>query len=842
MLLLLLALPLSWALDIPTPTEDQRVYKVPARWNLPVRAVTEAAGRTERKVWVVAYERVIDGSIAPGRASETEDAIEQVWANWEVRTDGVFSPQTDALVLLGMDDREVRVRMGSEWDARLGLHNDKLLPLIDDHFLPRAAASDYDGGLAALVTAVDRAVADGLAAVAQREADAKAVATAAAETAARRIAEDNARAEAERVAAEERAELVRTVAPWAGGGLIVAVAGAGAALGRRRARAAEASFRANVAGRRGRLELAENTFASFRVDTELRDRIVELRLKGPVTLGAFEEVSTTLDRIQVGLAALRERLDTLEKGVAAGPLSAAPWEAAEAALEAPFQVETGRILHRLFASPSETVELVPAPFMEALEADYTRARAGWERLLDAVDASLRRATDDLTVEPLVQHHLALDAAGLPRAWAGAHPLAADPEASWAALEALRTSDPVAYLDALDGALADAALAAETVSTVLTGKGEVEAARARALAVPDPGDTVVEDVPHRDPALALAHAKALHAALDRLLQLDEAGTNSAEERLAAIDFDAVADAWDELAVRRSSLARTVVSVAGALAAGEKRVGELHARFVATRAAAERLAGEHAAHAMGGVWAEVGEAASDLAQADAALASAREALATRRHAAAEEAVERATVEHGEALANLEQLTALMGRLVAAKADVLRQLATLDEARADFVTELAGYGAFGNLHLLSGGDQLHAALRGEPDTGRIDWQARQDRLRAVISAWSGATRSAGAAYRAEQERLRRLREEEERQRRLAREAEERRRRAAQAAAVAAAAAAAAAAASVYRSSSSSSRSSSRPSGGGRSGGSSFGGGGGRSAGSSFGGGGGRSGGRKF
>ncbi|MDP2307214.1 MAG: TPM domain-containing protein [Pseudomonadota bacterium] len=838
----LLLLPFAWALDIPTPTAEQRVYKVPARWTMPVRAVTEAAGRTERKVWVVAYEKVIDGAIAPGLASETEDAIEQVWANWEAGADGVFSPQLDALVLLGMDDREVRVRMGSEWDARLGLHNDRLLPLIDNHFLPRAAASDYDGGLAALVTAVDRAVGDGLAEIAEREAGAKAVAEAAerrAEAVAREAEAARARVEQDRVAGEQRAAQLRAAAPWGGAGLLVVALGAAAAVRRRRAGAARASFRAGVAARRERLEAADTAFASFRVDTELRDRIVELRLKGPVTLAAFKEVSALLDRIQVGLAALRDRLDTLERGVVEGPLAAAPWVAAEAELDAPFAVETGTIQHRLFARPSETVEVAPLPFMDALEADYADARAGWERLLDAVDASLRRATDDLTAEPLEAHRAALDAAGLPRAWADAHPLAAAAEGAWAELEGLRAADPVAYLDALDAALAGAARAAAVVTTVLTGKAEAATARARALGVPDTADTVV-DLPDRDPALARTQAEALHAALDQRLHSRGGAEVEGATLDAELGFDEVVAAWDELATRKSSLARTVATVGGGMAAAEKRVAELHARFAATRTATQRLAGEHASHTMGGVWREIGETAADLAQADAALASARDALTTRRHVAAEEAVTRAAVEHGEALQNLEQLAAFMAQLVAAKADVLRQLTTLDAARAGFAAELGGYGAFGNLHLLGAGDQLVAALLDEPTAGAVDWPARQDRLRAVLGAWSDAVRSAAVAWRAEQAHLRRIREEEERQRRLAQEAEQRRQRAARAQATAAAFGA-------YRTSSSSS---SRPSarsagssfGGGRSAGSSFGGGGGRSGGSGFGGGGGRSGGRKF
>ena len=815
--MILLLLPLTWALDIPTPTAEQRVYKVPPQWDMPVSAVTAAAGGTQRKVWVVAYEHVIDGVIAPGRDSETEDAIEQVWGSWVTGGDGVFSPQLDALVLLGMDDREVRVRMGSEWDARLGLHNERLLPLIDDHFLPRAAASDYDGGLAALVTAVDRAVGNGLAAIEEQAATAKAEG----EAAARRAEEEKVRAEQERLADEERAAQMRAAAPWGGGGLVVMALATGAALRRRSARAAEEAFRAALAERRAKIELAETTFASFRVDTELRDRIVELRLKGPVTLLAFQEVSTLLDRIQVGLAALRERLDNLEKGVAAGALATAPWVAAEQALDAPFSVETGRIQHRLFASPSETVELTPLPFMAALEADYAQARAGWERLLDAVDATLRRASDDLPAEPLALHRAALQAAGLPQGWANGHPLADDPTATWSTLEALRSSDPVAYLDALDEAVADATGAAETVSKVVSGKAEAETARDRARALKELGpDQTVVDIPERDPALALANAEVLHLALERLLQAPGASSNLAAD-LSAVEaaVDATVTAWDDLAARRSSLAHTVATVAGALSAAEGHVAALHARLAATRPAVHGLADEHAAGALGGVRREVEEAAADLVEADTALATARDAVRTLRHVAAEEAVRRATVEHGEALANLEQLVGLIARLTFVKADVLRQLATLDDARATFATELAGYGAFGDAGVLGSGDALLSALRGEPTAGPIDWESRQDRLRLVITAWSDPTRSAAVAWRAEQDRLRRIREEEARRRRLEEEAAERRRRAAEAAARAAAARAAATR-SPYRSSSSS----------------------GRSAGSSFGGGGGRSGGRKF
>ncbi len=88
-------------------------------------ADTEAAVRDARATFrVVVFAEV--GADKGAWASATERATEETWEAWASAPS--FSPSEDVLVVLALDDREVRVKTGSRWDADYGLWGDAVLP------------------------------------------------------------------------------------------------------------------------------------------------------------------------------------------------------------------------------------------------------------------------------------------------------------------------------------------------------------------------------------------------------------------------------------------------------------------------------------------------------------------------------------------------------------------------------------------------------------------------------------------------------------------------------------------------------------------------------------------
>ena len=108
--LLCLTSAVAAAVEVPPFDPDQRVTVVPDTYAFASRTVRGAAGSTEREIHVVVFEQVIDGTIEAGHVSETEDAVEAVWAAWLLHED--FDAQESCVVVLAMDDREVRILAG----------------------------------------------------------------------------------------------------------------------------------------------------------------------------------------------------------------------------------------------------------------------------------------------------------------------------------------------------------------------------------------------------------------------------------------------------------------------------------------------------------------------------------------------------------------------------------------------------------------------------------------------------------------------------------------------------------------------------------------------------------
>jgi uncharacterized membrane protein YgcG len=703
------------ACEPPALVPGQHVYVVPADLDFPTFTVKALADATHHDVFVVVCAAGIDGALDAGRETYTEEAIEGVAAAW--KRDPRFDVREDSIVLLSLDDREVRVIAGSRWDAELGLHNERLGQLVDEYFLPLAKANDLDGLVVGLDTQIERGLADAVA------------------------EEANAKRHAEQAIVRGRWLRGGAGAALFGGGLL----GAGflAFSLRKPAQAARREFEEAVAARRQALDEADRQFADLRIGTEVRDQVVELKLKGPRTLAELARVTGLLDEIQVGLTGLRRHVDGCVSNAGnPGVFSAKPWIDARRALDEPFAFEGDQVSDRLFADQSATLQIEPQAFMAALEAKWQQARDGWQLLLDAVSASLRTARDDLPRDDLdgMRGHLAT--AGLPEAWLRDHPLLAEADAAWATLDAIRQRDPVAYLEELVAWIAEDDALEAMVAALLDAHQTVLASRLAALEVSMPDTRIVD--PARDPAPAEADALRLDALFTRSLRAGE----DAEDCLAR--GARASDAWLEVGRRRTEALRIVGTVAGTIEGASAGLARLHVQLSEDSARLEGMVADHGAEALAAARVEVGEVERDLAEGDAALVGARELLAAGNHLGAEDRAKEALEEHGQASRNLAELVAVLAQRTAAKDDAERLLATLESERQVRVARLSGYGRHGDGSLLAAGDQQRDALRSAWGPGPADWAVRLLALRAVLSSWNAACDGAHAAYeRAEAQR---------------------------------------------------------------------------------------------
>lgn len=769
--LALAASPAAFALDIPAYVPGQSVYLVPEDYRFPTQQVQAATAETEHPVYVVVYEQVIDGTIEPGHESETEDAIEAVWGEWRTATgmvkdavSGALDPAEGSLVLLAMDDREVRIVAGSRWDAELSLHNEALGVIIDQHFMPKATASDFDGALADLVRGYDGHVTVELE---RRE-------QAAREAAARAEREEQERAEAERRRAELAASM-KTVAIAAAVVVPVLLVLGLLAFVWLAARGVRRSFDKAAQAMREKLDLADTAFADFRIDVELRDRLVELRLKGPVTLALFQEVTGSLDEIQAGLSGLRRHVEACGQDVKAGAFSVAPWREALERLESRLTIQTAATEGRLFEAPDTEIEVDPHVFMEGLEERFATAREGWQRLLDAVEASLHKAQDDFTRDDLEAMLAALEEAGLPDDWVAEHPLLDDAEGAWAELDELRRSDPVDYLDVLEEQKELDDTLEGLVDEVITG---VEAAGAMHEEAGTPSveglDTVIDD-PARDPApLADEARQSLEAVLDIATGRQDCEPEAFRAALIALE-----SACEEWLAAKHGLLESIRRAPELVSEAERKLAQLEKDFAASRQRAKEVAREHLAEKLQDAWREIGEAREDLEQMRQLALQARAQLEGRRHVSAETSAEQALAEHGQAVGDLAELTRVLQALEQAKLQAQAAYEALAAQRDTAARELRGYRSNADLRELRRGDDLLRSLESEWRAGvPVDWVARQAAVAAVLTSWRREVDDARRAYRAEQariaaERAARERREREERRRRERERDRQRRR---------------------------------------------------------------------
>lgn len=682
--------------EIPDYENHQHVYFVPVDYGFRPDRVIDAALNAERPAWVTVYETTADAPV--GMDSSTVRAIDAVWASW--REQGADTRE-GFLLLLDMDRREIRAVAGSRWDAEIGLHTTRLGELIDEHFMPHAIAGDMDMALAELIEGVDSEIGNALAALARK------------------------------------AWLVRTAQIAIPAVLLlIALLSAGFAARRRRQTAlkAAAAFAAQVAAWMKQLDQAEENLAGLSMDVELRDRLVDLKLKGPESVKAFHRVSEQLEDLHAGLAGLRRVIQQRQRQTETiGSLEVEAWRTAGRDLRLPFEVDTGELSGRLFESRTRKVSFEPDRFMDNLEATWTAVSAGWDLITDAVQASLSTAERDFDLTGRDALLASLDAVGLSARWAAAHPLSTNPAALWRDLDLVRRQDPVAYLKRLaELAELEDDLMLRT-ARVIDAKNRVIQAQTDSVEPSVNGlDTIIDDS-NRDPAGAEVIARDFAG---RLAVLGQAGEDADAYVERSIDVIEAFTAWRECKV---ALLVAVQTASDQITHAAEANADLRRRLDQSRSRVAAMIARHEHHTLREGWIEIAEAAEDLHQADTALEQARAALAQKRHVRAEQLAKRSLNEHGEAVVDLEELSSVLDELDHHFGEATTLFDKVDQLRAEYERQLKHVRGFGNLESLKASDLRYTELKATWTIGPADWEARHTQLKDLISFWKSTVKRA-------------------------------------------------------------------------------------------------------
>jgi hypothetical protein len=693
----------AWAFEVPAFQASQHVVRVPEGLAFPTHQVSLAVSQTRSPSYVVIYERVADGRIEPGHESEAEDALEAVWAAWSL--DPAFDTQHSNLALLALDEREVRLRAGTVWDQELGFGPERVGRVIDEAFLPAAQAGDLDRGLAEMVLALDRSI----------------------------------------QGAEVTQQRLRQGVVLAQFGAVNVPSGLLLGWGLLRGRRARQRFQERVAARRAELARAQERVDELGLSIELRDRVVALKIKGKSTTALLARVGTQLDEVRLGLQAMEPRLQELERPVL-NPLAAAVWDERALAVDAPFSVQVADSGNTaLFEPHARTITIDPQAHLASLASGWEEARLGWQRLLDAVDASLRTARDDLRADDLARLREELATAGLPLGWLDRHPLAHQPQQTWNELDALRLADPVAYLDALDQAIARDDELEELVATLIGGRDEARRLREQADQVDLSSCDTVPTGPGDDPASAEAESQRAWAELERALARPEdpdGAERAVEQALEA------AQEWLSL---RIALRDAFTRAGPVVDTFESRLSELGQQLEQGRKRVAEVLQKHEAPSVHQVLVELDEATRGVSSATALRDEARRLLAGRHHLAALQLVKESEAQLAQAAQDLSELGEAVAAAERVRAQATQMWGELQGLRERHRAALAGWGEAPEPWLQQG-DTLLATLRSDWERPGA-WQTRLVTLQSVVQSWQEAERQARRRHE-EAERARRAR----------------------------------------------------------------------------------------
>ncbi len=435
-----------------------------------------------------------------------------------------------------------------------------------------------------------------------------------------------------------------------------------------------------------RREKLANAAARY-VDLELHDReaLAVLEDAGGRTAEERASLQQELDDIYAGIKALEHHLGVCD-GIAQGGLSLSTrkLDQADAALDAPFDYDTGQLNDdELFAGETRVIQVVPADFMAELADRFKAVKARHDRLREAAD---KRFVVSAELFP----HAGIDglfervaAADVPEGWLDDHPLFGDDASDatfYGRLDAVRTEDPLSWLGRLDELEGQEAVIGDRVTTLEESLERVTAVRLSRS--PDvPSCVLLAD---DDPRVAFSRAAMADAELRGVVVAGQGDK----------DTDAVvrrAMVAEELYKRVQAQAETLKAAVAGLAELQRQVhSEADAANKALKAARARADAATAEHAKAeGAQDHVRAGFAELHSGERHVATAARLTHDQRLLEAHRAIQQALAAFQLAREMADEAQAQVDRLDADKVRFAALVAESEAVMAKAVGDVQRYG---------------------------------------------------------------------------------------------------------------------------------------------------------
>lgn len=480
-----------------------------------------------------------------------------------------------------------------------------------------------------------------------------------------------------------------------------------------------------------------------------RDDVIGLAGVTGETALLLNKVTSSVDAIKIRISAMEAHVKSCAQTARRGTFfNLTPLVTATLDLESPFQFDTEKINEGdLFGGDTVTVRVTPTSFVKETGALFQDSIDGWKLLKKAALERIGDASEDMPHATMDSYFATAEALGIPEHWLSQHPLYGDDEsdaAFYSSLNAVRDTDPLAYVHLLEQARSTERAVGERLAFLADQVESVNAAR-----VTDPfllGGTQVSS--EDDPALTLSQAQAAESQLAGILA-------------SSSDPDEVAQKVEEAVRFYKKTLRQRAEITSALTGAKRSIEAARAKRIAAKAAlkvaqqARDAAVQVHSRATGGD-AHLVSFDRTLTDGERRLAQADRALKDSRHLDARRIADEAMAMFTQAEAFAKKVTRHCRGLDEEKASFDDRLRDLSTIRSRYSRKMNGYGS-------------HSRSLTQPTNpsrgGVQDYEALGRDLASQESRWRKAVRDAESDYEDEQRRIR-----QERQRK---EAEARRRR---------------------------------------------------------------------
>lgn len=494
-----------------------------------------------------------------------------------------------------------------------------------------------------------------------------------------------------------------------------------------------------------------------------RSNVVTMKDATGATKKLRDRVTQEIDDIWTGIKALEILLLRCKETAATGSiLNQEPLRKALLDMESEFTFDTGEInKDELFGGETKKVRLNPNTFANSLAMRFKANQSDWTRLKEAAKARSSSSAELFPHTTMTLLEVDAEKDGVPREWLSDHPLAGDDASDasvWKTADDLRSTDPLAYKDHIDGLKAQEA---KVVARMI----QLDALLRQAKKAAD--ETTVPTLDTKlsaDDNPTVTYEAAMHAYHNlKGVVAAHAGDKAMEP---------VRQASDSVVVLFNKVRQQVATAESAIKEVNQAGGALFEQIVKAnltleqaRTTLDRAQKVHTLQGVRGIGTNIKAGEEMIAQAKQSENRGKEMLARGEHLAALRRFKQGQNETSVAQTTLKQVITTCDNLDQEKARFEAKLKTMGDTRAKAQVRLQRFDrgtlpSFNSPTVTSGPQDFGAML------GDLQRQEQE---------WDRQARAAERRYEEEQERIRAQRAREEAAaRRIADEAAELARRA--------------------------------------------------------------------